>query len=364
MASVAGNLGPRDLIVRYGKQLTVVALTIIALLVATGCRDSRHIPTKDGRPQITIMVGGLEKVIYLPAMLTQQLGNFERNDIDVQLLGEQSGATAETALLTGDVQAVVGFYDHTIDLQAKEQCLTSVVQLADVPGEVELVSKEDAESITSLADLRGKNLGVTSLGSSTDFLTQALTGQEGMTTADYTRVRAGAGQTFIAGMNHDGIDAGMTTDPTVAQMVNSGDARILVDMRTEEGTRKALGGLYPASSLYMRCDTVEANPDIVRKLAAAFVQTLQWIKAHTPEEIAAKMPAQYANAGKDLYIQSIRDSIGMFNGDGLMKREGAENVLAILGKYSTNVRPMRDRIDLSATYTTKFVEEALGTSTR
>ncbi|MFE7742675.1 ABC transporter substrate-binding protein [Nocardia sp. NPDC057455] len=345
---------------RYRKQLALVAVAIAALLTATGCRDSRTIPMADGRPQITIMVGGLEKVIYLPAVLTRQLGFFERNDIDVQLLGEQSGATAETALLTGDVQGVVGFYDHTIDLQAKDQCIRSVVQMSDVPGEVELVSKADTD-ITSVADLRGRKLGVTSLGSSTDFLTQALTGQEGMTTAEYTRVKVGAGQTFIAGMNHDGIDAGMTTDPTVAQMVNSGEARILVDMRTEAGTRAALGGLYPATSLYMNCATIDAHPDIVRKLAAAFVQTLQWIRTHTPEEIAAKMPPQYASAGKDLYVQSIRDSIGMFNGDGLMKPEGAQNVLNILGKYSKNVRPVRDRIDLSETYTTQFVEEALRT---
>ncbi|MFI2284658.1 ABC transporter substrate-binding protein [Nocardia beijingensis] len=343
---------------RYRKQLAFVAVVVAALLTVTGCRDSRTIPMAGGRPQITIMVGGLEKVIYLPAVLTRQLGFFERNDIDVTLLGEQSGATAETALLTGDVQGVVGFYDHTIDLQAKDQCIRSVVQMSDVPGEVELVSKADAD-ITSVADLRGKKLGVTSLGSSTDFLTQALTGQAGMGTADYTRVKVGAGQTFIAGMNHDGIDAGMTTDPTVAQMVNSGDARILVDLRTEAGTRAALGGLYPATSLYMSCATIEAHPDIVRKLAAAFVQTLRWIRTHTPEEIAEKMPPQYASAGKDLYVQSIRDSIGMFNGDGLMKPEGAQNVLEILGKYSKNVRPVRDRIDLSATYTTQFVEEAL-----
>ncbi|MGV9722150.1 ABC transporter substrate-binding protein [Nocardia beijingensis] len=343
---------------RYRKQLALVAVVVAALLTVTGCRDSRTIPMAGGRPQITIMVGGLEKVIYLPAVLTRQLGFFERNDIDVTLLGEQSGATAETALLTGDVQGVVGFYDHTIDLQAKDQCIRSVVQMSDVPGEVELVSKADTD-VTSVADLRGKKLGVTSLGSSTDFLTQALTGQAGMGTADYTRVKVGAGQTFIAGMNHDGIDAGMTTDPTVAQMVNSGDARILVDLRTEAGTRAALGGLYPATSLYMSCATIEAHPDIVRKLAAAFVQTLRWIRTHTPEEIAEKMPPQYASAGKDLYVQSIRDSIGMFNGDGLMKPEGAQNVLEILGKYSKNVRPVRDRIDLSATYTTRFVEEAL-----
>ncbi|WP_458688975.1 ABC transporter substrate-binding protein [Nocardia tengchongensis] len=345
---------------KYRTHIAVILLAVASLLLATGCRDSRTIPTANGRPQITIMVGGLEKVIYLPAMLTERLGFFKDNDLDVHLLGEQSGANAETALLTGDVQAVVGFYDHTIDLQAKDQCLKTVVQFADVPGEVELVSKQDAESIKSPKDFRGKNLGVTSLGSSTDFLTQALAGQAGSTTSDYTRVKVGAGQTFIAGMNHNGIDAGMTTDPTVAKMVTSGDAQVLVDMRNEQGTRAALGGLYPAASLYMRCETVEAHPDIVQKLANSFVATLRWIKTHSPEEIATKMPAQYAGGDPKLYVKSITDSITMFNGDGLMKREGAENVLRILGQYSRNVAPVRDRIDLNATYTNEFVAKAQG----
>ncbi|WP_330181967.1 ABC transporter substrate-binding protein [Nocardia sp. NBC_01503] len=344
---------------RYRKSLALILLAVSSLLLATGCRDSRTIPMSNGRPQVTIMVGGLEKVIYLPAMLTRQLGNFERNDIDVKLLGEQSGATAETALLTGDVQGVVGFYDHTIDLQAKDQCLRTVVQFADVPGEVELVSKDDAGTIRSPKDFRGRNLGITSLGSSTDFLTQALAGQEGLRTSDYTRVKVGAGQTFIAGMNHDGIDAGMTTDPTVAKMVSSGDAQVLIDMRNEQGTRAALGGLYPAASLYMRCETVDSHPEIVQKLVTSFVQTLRWIKTHTPQEIAAKMPSQYAGGDPKLYVKSVGDSISMFNGDGLMKREGAENVLRILGQYSRNVKPVRDRVDLDATYTNRFVEQAL-----
>ncbi|MCM6773297.1 ABC transporter substrate-binding protein [Nocardia sp. CDC159] len=343
----------------YRKHVAIVLLAVAALLLVTGCRDSRRIPMADGRPQITIMVGGLEKVIYLPAMLTERLGNFARNDIDVKLLGEQSGASAETALLTGDVQAVVGFYDHTVDLQAKEQCIQTMVQFADVPGEVELVSAEDAAAITSPKDFAGRKLGVTSLGSSTDFLTQALAGQAGLGTADYTRVKVGAGQTFIAGMNHGGIDAGMTTDPTVAKMVASGEAKILLDMRNEAGTRAALGGLYPAASLYLRCETVESHPDIVQKLANAFVATLRWIEAHSPEEIAAAMPPQYAGGDPQLYVKSIRDSIGMFNGDGLMKPEGAQNVLNILGKYSRNVAPKRDSIDLERTYTNEFVRKAL-----
>jgi NitT/TauT family transport system substrate-binding protein len=116
----------------------------------------------------------------------------------------------------------------------------------------------------------------------------------------------------------------------------------------------ALGGEYPSSSLYMRCDTAQSHPEIVQKLVNAFVETLHWIKTHAPEQIAAKMPPQYAAGGKDLYIRSIRDSIGMYNGDGLMKPEDAQSVLNILGKYSANVKPVHDRIDLAKTYTNDF----------
>ena len=45
------------------------------------------------------------------------------------------------------MQAVVGFYDHTIDLQAKGKCLQSVVQFANVPGEAEMVATARAEQI-------------------------------------------------------------------------------------------------------------------------------------------------------------------------------------------------------------------------
>jgi NitT/TauT family transport system substrate-binding protein len=342
---------------------TRIAGLVLALLMVvagtTACRDSRTLNLgADGKPKIKIMVGGIEKVIYLPAMLTQQLGGFAAQGVDVELLNQPSGANAETALLAGDVQGVVGFYDHTIDLQAKEQCITSVVQMANIPGEAEVVSTSKANDIRSAADFRGRNLGITSLGSSTDFLTKALAGKAGVTAQDYTPVKVGAGQTFIAALNNGGIDAGMTTDPTIAQLVNTGQGKVIYDLRTEAGTRAALGGLYPATSLYMNCEIVQRYPDVVQKLANAFVTTLHWISTHSPEEIAAKMPPSFAGADKALYIKSVKDSIGMFNADGRMDPAGAANALQVLTSFSKNVKNHKDKIDLGQTYTTAFVDAA------
>jgi len=313
--------------------------------------------SRGGDNKVIIMVGGVEKQIYLPAKLAESLGAFERASLEVELLSTPAGVEAANELLAGAVHAVVGFYDHTIDLQTKGKCITSVVQFADVPGEVEMVAAGKAATIRSPADFKGRKLGVTSPGSSTDFLTQYLATKAGLTGADYTTVKAGAGQTFIAAIDNGGIDAGMTTDPTAAKLISTGKAKVLLDMRTEEGARAALGGLYPASSLYMDCAWVSAHPEQVQKLANALVKTLRWIKAHPPEEIAAKMPGEYSAGDPKLYVQAVRDSIGMFNGDGVMKPEGAKNVLEVLSQFSPNVKGKKDQVDLSKTYTTAYVSK-------
>src|ERR1700761_7487056 len=101
--------------------------------------------------KITIMVGGYEKQIYLPAKLAESLGYFKDEGLDVEILNESAGVDAENQLLAGAVQGVVGFYDHCVDLQAKGKFVESLGQFSQAPGEVELVSTKHPE-IKSPAD--------------------------------------------------------------------------------------------------------------------------------------------------------------------------------------------------------------------
>jgi len=337
-----------------------LALVPVTALAMSGCRSSNTtaVPKDGSNPQIQIMVGGIDKVIYLPAKLTEQLGYFKAEGVDVKMLSEPSGASAENVLVAGQVQGVVGFYDHTITLQAQGKCIESVVQLAKVPGEAEVVSNAAAARITSPKEFAGKKLGVTSPGSSTDYLTQFLAAKNGLKTKDYTTVKAGAGPTFIAALTNGGIDAGMTTDPTIANIEARKLGKVIVDMRTEAGTKAALGGLYPAASLYMGCEYVKANPAVVQKVVNAFVKTMRWIDTHEAAEIAAKMPADYAGPDKALYVKAIKDSSPMFTADGIMPTGGPQTVLEVLGTFSDIVKSRKASIDLNKTYTTEFATKA------
>ncbi|MGW2704607.1 ABC transporter substrate-binding protein [Streptomyces sp. NPDC001340] len=349
---------------KSARYTTLAAAGLLALSSLTACANDTASTASagsgskgDGKgTKVKIMVGGLDKVIYLPAMLTQRLGYFDAEGLDVELLSEPAGVQAETALVSGQVQGAVGFYDHTLDLQTKGKAVESVVQFSQAPGEVEIVSNKAAGDISSPKGFKGKKLGITSLGSSTDFLTKYLAVKNGVKINEFSPVAVGAGPTFIAALQQGSIDAGMTTDPTVANVLDKKLGKILLDMRTPEGSQKAFGGPYPSSSLYMQTDWVNSHKDTVQKLANAFVKTLKWMSTHSADEIAAKMPADYSQGDKALYAEAIKSSLPMFTKDGVMPADGPETVEKVLKAFNPSIK--NTKVDLSKTFTTEFVEKA------
>ena len=324
--------------------LSAVALALCSMLPAAHAANS---------DTVTMMVGGSNKIIYLPAKLTEALGYFKAEGLNVELQSQPAGVDAENQLIAGAVQGVVGFYDHTIDLQAKGKEIEAIAVFCKVPGEVELVSTKAAPTFKTMADAKGQTLGVTGLGSSTEFLTRYLADKAGVASKDYSLLPVGAGNSFIAGMKQDRIQAGMTTDPTVSQMLKTGDAKVLVDMRTEAGTQAALGGLYPAASLYVRNDWAATHKDQATKLAHAFGKTMAYISTHSAEQIAELMPKDYYGNDKALYVEALKASLPMFTKDGAMPVGGPETVLKVLSAYKPQVKSAH--IDLSKTYTNAYL---------
>jgi len=328
----------------------------LALSACGGAGGGGASPAASERVKLKIMVGGLNKQIYLPNMLTKQLGYFEEQNLDVTLIDEPSGVSAEDALVAGEVEVASGSYDHPVDLAGLGKQVINVVQLLRAPGEAEMVATKKADQIKSPADFKGKTLGVTSLGSGTHILSRFLALKNGVPVDQVKFVAVGAGDRFITAIRQGTIDAGMTTEPTISRLLKTGDAKVLVDLRTPETTRAALGGDYPFICVFMRADYVNSHKPVVQRLVNAYVKTLKWINTHTPEEIADKMPADYYAGDRDLYLTALKGEFGMFSPDGKITRAGAETVLSVLKQFDENVAGKQ--IDLSKTYTTEFVDKA------
>src|SRR3989475_167250 len=214
---------------------TIAALALIATLVIASCGGASA-PGGGGttatpagtaeRASLTIMVGGLNKQIYLPNMLSEKLGYFKDQNLEVTLIDEPSGKDSTTALIAGEVEGASGSYDHTIDVAGLGKQLSEVVQLLRAPGEAEMVATSKAGELKSAADFKGRKLGVTSIGSGTHGLTQYLAVKNGLAPTDFTPIAVGAGDTFIAAIKQGTIDAGMTTEPTISRLLKTGDGKM------------------------------------------------------------------------------------------------------------------------------------------
>jgi NitT/TauT family transport system substrate-binding protein len=325
------------------------------LLVALALLAAPSGPVWAAEP-VTLTVGGVEKVIYLPVKLAEQLGYFKAEGLEVDLRSAWSGIHGVDELLVGSVQGVVGFYDHTIYMQAQGKAVVSVVQFSQAPGEVELVSTRLPAEVRSMADLKDRTLGVTGLGSSTQFLSRYLVLSAGLKLSQVTFVPVGTGDDFIGAMRRGTIHAGMTTEPTASRMLNSGQARVLVDLRTPEDTARALGGPYPASCLYMQTSWVARHKPEVQKLVNALIKALRYIQSHPASEIAAQLPPEMYAGDRATYVKALARSKPIFIPDGRMPSDGPANVLRVLTRTEKSLQGKV--IDLASTYSLEFVNAA------
>lgn len=340
---------------RWSKQLCLSGIVILTLVLGA-CGTTVTVQGQQKTP-LEIQVGGLSKQIYLPNELAQRLGYFDEQNLAVSLIDETSGVGTEDAVVAGLAQAGSGSYNHTIELQKQGKNIECVVQLDVAPGEAEIVSAKAANTIKTPADLAGKNLGITEVGSGTQTLTEAILKKAGQDPNNAHWVGVGAGNTFIAAMKQGTIDAGMTTEPTITQVVQQNVGTVLVDLRSPEKTQQALGGNYPFICIFMANSYVDAHRDVVQHLVNAYVKTLKWINSHTAAEIADKMPADYyAGIGKDAYATALQNQKAIFSADGTMPSDGPQTVLGIeklIGKVKAS-----DNVDLTKTYTNEFASAA------
>jgi NitT/TauT family transport system substrate-binding protein len=346
------------------KRKLTIALSATALIVSvaacgsssssssTGAANAANTSGSSNLPTVTMMVGGIDKQIYLPYQLAQNLGFFKKYGVNMQLSTEQNGGVgAETAMASGQVDMAGAWYVHTIDFQQKGKGVIDVVQLSGAPGEREMCTK--SSGVTSPAQWKGKTVGVTDIGSGTDNLTVYLAARNHLTTRDFNRAAVGASSTFVAALQNNRIACGMTSQPTAGAVESKGVGYSAINLATTAGAQQWLGGVYPAAGVLARADWVASHKDTVQKVVDAMVATMHWINTHTAAQIADAMPPAFTSNGlttKAVYAQELAQDKGQFLPDGIMPSSGPATALSV-DKLAGNIT---QPVNIPATYTNSY----------
>ncbi len=341
------------------RALTLATIGALALGATAACSSSKSGSNGSGgssMPTVSLMVGGIDKQIYLPYKLADELGFYKKYGVNVKLSTETNGGVgAEDAMASGQVDMAGAWYIHTIDFQSKGKQVEDIVQLSGAPGEREMCGMNSG--VHSAADFKGKTLGVTDLGSGTDELTQFMAAQKGISRSQYHTLAVGAGATAIAAIQRGTAQCVMTTQPTVGALEAKKLAYPAIDLATTAGAQQALGGAWPAASVLAQTSWVNSHKDTVQKVVDALVATLHWINTHSAADIANKLPADYvqnSTISKAQYIAGLTTDKGQFLPDGVMPAGGPKTIYAMEKLIGTDV----SKVTLANTFTNSFVMKA------
>jgi len=329
----------------------LAALGALALMSGTAAAQTK----------VTIAVGGAGCLCYLPTMLAQQLGEYKKAGVDVELIDFKGGSQSLTAVIGGSADVVSGYFDHCVNLAAKNQSLEAFVVYDRYPGLALVVGPKQTAKIKTVKDLKDTKVGVSAPGSSTDFFLKYLLSKNGVDPNSVGVVGIGLAATAIAAMEQGSVDAAVMLDPAITQLqAHNKDLKILSDTRTQKDTLDVFGGEYPGGALYTKSAWIAAHPKETQALTNAILATLKWIHSHSAEEIMAKMPENLIGPDKALYLAALKNTIPMYSTTGKMDPKGAQAVLDVFSQSSPEVK--NAKVDVSKTYTNKFVEAAQGTT--
>ncbi|HBK46199.1 MAG TPA: hypothetical protein DDZ67_07150 [Xanthomonadaceae bacterium] len=336
----------------------MTAALVAATLGLAGCGKQGAAGAQDaaaGEP-VRISVGSYN-LNNLPFFIADAKGYFRQAGVEVRTENfAQGGSKVLQALVAGSTDVAVGFYDHTIQMQAKRKDVTAFVLLSRNSGLV-LAGRNDTRFDPARPDsIKGLKVGITAPGSSSDFFVRHFLSRNDIPVDAISLIGVGSGAAAVAALEQGKVDLLVNYDPAATLIAERRIGKILIDARSDAGARQVYGGIYPTSVLYAQQSFLEKRPDAVQKIVRAEQMALRFIADNSAEDIVAALPDSYVSGDRATYAKAVESARAIFTRDGRFTPEDLKTPLLVLSEFNQDVAAAN--VDLSRTYTNAFVDRA------
>src|SRR4051812_5012081 len=158
------------------------------------------------KPKLTVAVGGKNLLYYLPLTIAESLGYFKAEGLEVTIVDFAGGSKALQAVVGGSADVVSGAFEHTLLMQPKGIRLRAFVLQGRAPQVVLGINPKTFPGYRTVADLKGRKIGVTAPGSSTNILANFVLAKAGLKASDVSFIGVGAGPGAVAAMRAGQVD--------------------------------------------------------------------------------------------------------------------------------------------------------------
>lgn len=340
--------------ITFTRRTVISAAFAAAAMIAAPTSFAQAAPEKT---DVTIAVGGKSLYYYLPLTIAERLNYFKDEGLNVKVVDFQGGSRSLQAVVGGSADVVSGAFEHTISMQAKNQPMVAFVLQGRAPQQALLVSNKKMKDYKQISDLKGKKIGVTAPGSSSQAVLTYILAQGGLGPKDVAFIGVGSSSGAVSALRSGQIDALINLDPVVTILLQNGDAKMAVDTRKVSEAEKIFNGDLVAGTLYAPEAFVKKNPNTVQALTNAMVRANQWLTKASAEEVAKVVPESYLMGNREVYLAGFEGNRDALSPDGRFPDGCAQISLDVLRKVNDKLDPAK--LDLGRVYTNKFVDEAL-----
>jgi NitT/TauT family transport system substrate-binding protein len=216
---------------------------------------------------------------HIPIYVGSDAGIFQKHNLDVDIL---VNADAIKPMLSGD--ADVGFPSPTLTVSAAQQGFKVKIFMTLIDRILQSVMvRNDFQTTVPagkwpdvMTDLKGKTIGVTVRGGAVDLNMRYLLQQAGLDPEkDVEIVPAGGAAQLLAAMQGDRVDAVMAIQPLTAVLVDSGKAKIILDLSKGEGPSTMNQPFIAGAATDA---FIQANSDAMQRLVQALQETSTYIQ--------------------------------------------------------------------------------------
>ena len=241
------------------------AVLLVVALHAGGCRSPE--PASGTGPESLrhVTVGlPVAAATFLPLYVGEEAGLFREEGLEVEFLAFRGGSDLVRAVVAGSIDVgVTALAGVTVGIAAG-QPLRAFFAGYNIPA----FAWYAVDGIASMDDVRGKRLGVTRYGSSTDFLTRyALVSRGIAPDRDVQIVQGGDSPTRLAAMAAGQLDVNIFNPPETYVAEERGYHRIL--------SQRDLADDYPFHVFFATEQAIAGQADLIRALLRAHVRAVR-----------------------------------------------------------------------------------------
>ncbi|HEY7560187.1 MAG TPA: ABC transporter substrate-binding protein [Candidatus Binatia bacterium] len=281
-----------------------------------------HVPAElaaQANPLIKVVAGyGSTDGAIAPLWFAKETKLFEKRGLDVRLVGMGTGSVSLRALIAKDLE--IASLSGSGLVQAALQGAETVIISAAINGFIFKVF--GAPEITSPAQLKGKKIGVSRYGATSDFAVRLALKKWGLNPErDLSILQIGTTQDTVRAMQTKMLDAGVLSG-TASLIARKAGFRELGDLAD-------LGLHYPMAPIGTTKSYIQKNEGLVKEFMLAYIEAIHDFKRN--KEAALTVLKKYTrNEDREVLEDSYRNFASKYLTMPIPTPDGIRTILAEL----------------------------------